>query len=470
MNSSPETPTVPDENTPLPWYRGVPRYAWVVLLISAMGWAFDTMDQNLFNQLRPLSVREIMTPAFAHAAPGALDAAVKGMGGNLTAVFLIGWATGGFVFGIVGDRLGRTRTMVITIFIYAIFTGLNGLAHTPFEYGLCRFLTALGVGGEFAAGTALVAESWPARSRPTALAALQASSALGNIVAAFIALSLANAGWRWAYAVGALPALLVLWIRSSVKEPESWVRAKAHAKAMGTMDELGNVADLATDAVLRRNTIAGVLMAAAGVGGVWGVGFFLPDLIQSTMKPLVQHYPEVLAIADPALQKKTVSAILQSLSSKISIIQQIGAFIGMFSYAPLSQRFGRRPALLVFFILAFIAVQAAFFGIRDIRSACLLAFPLGVFALAPFGAYAVYFPELYPTRLRSTGIGFCYNGARLVAAAAPLILGQLASHFAKPGDDSAGLRTAASIVACVYVLGIAGVALAPETRGRPLPE
>ena len=451
----------------LPWYRGVPRYAWIVLMISALGWLFDTMDQNLFNQVRALSLREILAPDYA---PAALDAAVKSWGGTLTAIFLIGWAAGGFVFGVLGDRLGRTRTMVITIFIYAIFTGLNGLAHTPWQYALCRFLTALGVGGEFAAGTALVAETWPARSRPSALGALQASSAVGNIFAALIALALANAGWRWAYAVGALPALLVLWIRRNVREPERWQQAKERAAAKGNPAEMGNIGELFSNPRWRRNTIAGVLMAAAGVGGVWGVGFFLTDLIQSVMRPIVMHSPEILAIADPGLQKKAVSAALQTLSSKVSIIQQVGAFIGMLSYAPISQKIGRRPALFIAFILAFCAVQAAFHGIHDVPSAYLYALPLGICALAPFAAYAVYFPELFPTRLRSTGIGVCYNGARLLAAGAPLLLGQLAQRFAVAGDDTAGLRIAASVVACIYVLGFAGLALAPETQGQPLPE
>ncbi len=454
----------------LSWYRGIPRYAWLVLLVAALGWLFDTMDQNLFNQVRNRSLNEILQPAYLHAAQGALDAAVKSWAGTLTSIFLIGWAVGGFVFGILGDRLGRTRTMVITICIYAVFTGLNGLAQTPWQYALCRFLTALGVGGEFAAGTALVAETWPARSRPMALGALQSSSAIGNIFAALIALNLAGAGWRLAYAVGAVPALLVLWIRSAVREPIPWQEARARAIATGNAAELGNIGELLGDPRWRRNTVAGVLMAAAGVGGMWGVGFFLPDLIQSALKPAVMRSPELIAMADPVARAKAASAVLQALSSKISIIQQVGAFIGMFSFAPISQRVGRRPALCVFFILAFFAVQAAFRWVHDVQSACLLALPLGIFALAPFAAYAVYFPELYPTRLRSTGIGFCYNGARLLAAAAPFALGQLAHRFAVAGDDSAGLRTAASIVAFVYVLGFIGLIFAPETRGKPLPE
>lgn len=470
MNSPTDNSAALDTDANLPWYRGVPRYAWVVFAISALGWLFDTMDQNLFNQLRIRSLREILGPDYLHTAPKVFEAAVSSKAGTLTAIFLIGWAVGGFVFGVLGDRLGRTRTMVITIFIYAVFTGLNGLVHTEWQYALCRFLTALGVGGEFAAGTALVAETWPTRSRASALGALQASSALGNIFAALIALWLANAGWRWAYAVGALPAILVLYIRRNVKEPEKWQEAHDHAKKTGNTGELGNIGELFGDPRWRRNTIAGVLIAAAGVGGLWGVGFFLNDLVQKTMRPIVENYPAILAISNPNLHKESVNALLQTIGSKVSIAQQLGAFIGMMSFAPVSQRLGRKPALAIFFVLSFLAVQATFHFLHDVQSAYLLAFTLGVCALAPFAAYAIYFPELYPTRLRATGIGFCYNGARLIAAAAPALLGTLASKFAVAGDDTAGLRTAASIVACVYVLGFIGLVFAPETKGKPLPE
>ncbi len=453
MNPPNDPVSAIDPDARLPWYRGIPRYAWIVLLISALGWLFDTMDQHLFNLVRSSSLTEILMPQYVHAAKGELEAAVSGWAGTMTAIFLLGWATGGFVFGVLGDRLGRTRTMVITICIYALFTGLNGLVHNPFEYGLCRFLTALGVGGEFAAGTALVAEVWPQRSRAMALGALQSSSAIGNIMAAFITIALSNLGWRWSFAVGAIPALLVLWIRKNVKEPERWEQAKKLALATGKPEEMGNLAELFGSPRWRKNTIAGILLAAAGVGGVWGVGFFLPDLVGIVLKPFATSAPA-----------------MQTLKSQISIVQQLGAFCGMFCYAPISQKIGRRPALLIFFILAFIAVQAAFGGIHDVQSAYLLAFPLGFCALAPFAAYAVYFPELFPTRLRSTGVGFCYNGARVAAAGAPFLLGSLTKHFAVVGDPAGGFRKAASIVACVYVLGLVGLMLAPETKGQPLPD
>lgn len=437
-----------DERT-LRWYQGVSPYAWTVLAIAAMGWLFDTMDQNIFNLVRVSSLRDILRGSVPDES---LNAAAKQLGGEITAIFLLGWAAGGFLFGMIGDRLGRARTMALTILIYAAFTGLTGLTHTPLAYGFCRFMTALGVGGEFAAGAALVAEVFPNRSRAMALGTLQALSAVGNMMAALVTLSLAeiDQSWRWAYAVGALPAVLVFFIRRVVREPEQWVEAQREAKAAS--QEIGTIPGLFRDPVLRRNTIAGTLLAIAGVGGLWGVGFWSPDLI------------------DVAFSQYGLSpAEMTRTKSYMFLLQQLGALFGMFGYTALSERTGRRPALLVAFVLAFFAVQGFFRFVHDPQTAYLCAPVLGFCTLAPFAAYAVFFPELFPTRLRATGTGFCYNCARIVAAAAPFTLGTLARNFDIPADPAAGLRTAASIVAFVYVVGLVGLFFAPETGGKPLP-
>ena len=200
--------------TPQPWFRGVPRYAWIVLALAALGWLFDTMDQNIFTLVRQPAVTSLLFPGIAaRALTTAQQATAVTYGGWMTSIFLIGWAVGGLLFGSLGDRLGRSRTMMITILVYALFTGLSGLAHTIPMFGLFRFLTALGVGGEWAAGAAIVAETFPARSRGRALGLLQALSAFGNMMAAIVTLtipvlvghfSLTGENWRWAFAVGAL--------------------------------------------------------------------------------------------------------------------------------------------------------------------------------------------------------------------------------------------------------------------------
>ena len=423
----------------------MPRYAWIVLGVSALGWLFDTMDQNLFNMVRQASLKDLLGPT-------ATKADISHWSGVLTSVFLIGWALGGFIFGALGDRLGRAKTMALTVLIYAGFTGLNGLVQDPITYAICRFFTALGVGGEFAAGAALVAEVFPSRSRPMALGTLQALSAVGNMMAAGITLTLSEAGpgyWRIAFFLGVLPAILVFFIRRVVKEPESWSEAKEKARQENLA--IGSIPALFANPELRRRTIAGTLLAAAGVGGLWGVGVWLPDLIG-------------LAFPD-----KT-GADLTRMKGYVGLAQQSGALLGMLAFAPISERIGRRPAILGALILGFCAVQAAFRFIHDTPTAFLFAFTLGLFAYAPFCAFAVYFPELFPTRLRTTGVGFCYNSARIVAAIAPFTLGNLATHYDNPTIPGSGLRVAASIVAFVYVLGLVGLIFAPETKGKPLPE
>jgi MFS family permease len=434
----------------LRWYQGLPRYAWLVLLIAALGWLFDTMDGNLFNLVAQRSIRELLAGTVPEAD---LQNAVNSWRGWITSVFLLGWAVGGFVFGILGDRLGRTRTLVITILIYSLFTGLSGLAQSVQQYMAFRFLTALGVGGEFAAGVALVAEVFPDRSRPMALGTLQALSAIGNMTAAVIVFFVGDFNWRTVFFIGAVPALLVVWIRRAVKEPEKWQRAKEEATTDGARKELGNIAELWHDPVLRRNTIAGVLLAVAGVGGLWGVGFWLKDLLDIAYAPL-----------------NLSPAERSNYGTLAFFVQQIGAFFGMFAYAILSERIGRRPSLLLFILLAFAAVQGTFWSVNSFATAMVWAPILGFCALAPFSAYCVYFPELYPTRLRATGVGFCYNCARVLAAVAPITLGSLAGRFAAEHGAETGFRMAASVVACVYVTGLIALAFAPETKGRPLPE
>lgn len=439
------------------WFQGVPRYAWIVLLVAALGWLFDTMDQNLFTLVRNTALTSLMFPGVAASAITKGQAAlVNQNGANMTAIFLLGWAAGGLLFGVLGDRLGRTRTMMITILIYATFTGLSGLTNSVPAFGLFRFLTGLGVGGEWAAGAALVSEVFPSRSRPMALGLLQSLSAVGNMLAAIINLLLNSihiAGdiWRWAFAIGTLPALVVLWIRLSIREPEPWQQAKREAESSGSK-ELGGIGQLFAEPALRRNTIGATLMAAAGVGGLWGIGVFTPELVKVVLEPL--H------LSSSALGKNV---------SYVFMVQQMGGFLGMYSYAFFAEKTTRRVSLAVFFVLAFCAVQCMFWLAHDLRSLLVLAPILGFCTLGPFAAYTVYFPELFPTRLRATGCGFCYNCARLLAATAPFALGGLAKHFADKDHPDIGLRIAASLVALIYCVGFVGIAIAPETKGKPFP-
>jgi MFS family permease len=431
-----EGSTIAVERATQPWYRGLERYCWVVLVIAGLGWMFDTMDQNLFTLVRESSLKELNAPDYA--------------AGLITSIFLIGWSVGGFLFGILGDRLGRVRTMIVTILIYAIFTGLSGLATSWQMYAAARFLTALGVGGEWAAGASLVAETFPPRSRAMALGLLQALSAIGNMGAALITLSMSDISvqWRWAYFIGAAPALLVFWIGTAVKEPAAWREAKASA-ALGR--ELGSIGQLFTNRILRRRTIAATLLATAGVGSLWGIAYFSPALIRSEL-----------------ISAKASGAQITRAISLMFLVQQAGAFFGAYMFAILAARLGRRFTFILCFAAAWIAILAFFWLIQGSGAGAfgrgmILAPIMGFCTLAPFAGYTVYFPELFPTRLRATGCGFCYNAARVLAASAPYALGSLQKSLG-------GYAQAASVVSAVLLFGVAGAIIGPETNGKPLPE
>ena len=274
-----------------PWYRSLTKYHWFVLIVAALGWLFDTMDQQLFNLARKPAIE-----ALIHARaidPTRAKTLVSNYAGYATSIFMVGWALGGLFFGILGDRIGRARTMLITILVYSVFTGLSALSVGFWDFSLYRFLTGLGVGGEFAVGVALVAEVMPDRARPFALGWLQASSAIGNMTAAGVAIVLGRLeesgavgnAWRWMFVVGTLPALLAVLIRRRLKEPDRW---KAVARAEGPAGEpdrrLGSLSELFGDPRWRKNAIVGMILGFSGVVGLWGIGFFSFDLIRSVFQ------------------------------------------------------------------------------------------------------------------------------------------------------------------------------------------
>lgn len=464
-----------------PWYRELNRYHWFVFVVAALGWLFDTMDQQLFTLARPLAMKDliVLTESETVAAkeqgakPGetekevedrvakALGAKQKAYGGYATSIFLIGWATGGLIFGVLGDRWGRVKTMLATIIVYSIFTGLSALSTDFWTFSILRFLTGLGVGGEFAVGISLVAEVMPSRARPHALGLLQALSAVGNITAALI--GMAGTGWKTMFIIGTAPALLSLVVRRRLKEPEKWQSVSA---TDGVAKQLGSYSELFGDPILRYRAIVGLLLASAGVIGLWGIGFFTPDLQREVFTPVFKAE----GLEGPALDAK-----LKFWSGITSLVLNIGAFFGIYMYSHLSQYLGRRPTFALCFVGAMFSTMNVFWnlgkfnGVYDIFWMVPI---MGFFQLSIFGGYAVYFPELFPTRLRSTGTSFCYNVGRFVAALGPFTLGKLVgSVYSGPGYEGAtGFRYAGVTMCVIFLIGLIAIPLAPETKGKPLPE
>ncbi|WP_437225343.1 MFS transporter [Planctomicrobium sp. SH661] len=490
-----------------PWYKQLTRYHWFVLVVAALGWLFDCLDQQLFILARPAAMRELI-PESSYSDAKSLDIARRQAGDYATSIFIAGWATGGLFFGMLGDRIGRAKTMVITILLYSLFTGLSSFSQGVWDFSFYRFLTGLGVGGEFAVGVSLVAEVMPTRARPYTLGLLQALSAIGNVSAAFINLGLGVAEeqglvtspWRIMFLIGAVPALLALVIRRNLKEPETWQKA-SHSGA--AKKQLGSYADLFRDPKLRKHALLGLVLGCAGVVGLWSVGFFTPDLIRFVQRKQMatQVYNEQLAIAksendsariihietllasvdnpdaaskfDEATKKEQgslegmINGRLSRWGSYASIAINIGAFFGMFGFGALSQKIGRRPTFALALIAAFISTTCVFWYLKDFWQIWVMVPVMGFCQLSLFAGYAIYFPELFPTRLRSTGTSFCYNVGRFVAAFGPLVKAQLEKGFA---DTAEPLRYAGVTMSLVFLIGLFVLPFLPETMNKPLPE
>lgn len=444
----------------LPWYRELNRYHWFVLIVAALGWLFDCLDQQLFILARQPAMKDLL-----HVSnPAELKAAVDAYAGYATSIFLLGWASGGLLFGVLGDRIGRAKTMLITILLYSLFTGLSAFSVTFWDFALYRFLTGLGVGGEFAVGVALVAEVMPERARPYALSLLQALSAIGNVTAALLNMTmgalvergLVESVWRPLFIVGAVPALLALVIRRRLKEPQRW-QSVSHQGAAAR--QLGSYRALFSDARWRKHALIGLGLAFSGVVGLWAVGFFTMDLVGNmlTKRFAAAGLPENEVVGRVAFWKGITSLMING-----------GAFLGMYSFGIVTQRIGRKPAFAISFVAAMLSTAAVFAFLNEFWQIFVLVPIMGFCQLSLFAGYAIYFPELFPTYLRSTGTSFCYNVDRFVAAIGPTLLALLTTHLFAGTDEP--LRYAGLTMCSIFLVGLLVLPLAPETNGQPLPE
>jgi MFS family permease len=456
-----------------PWWKDLTPYHWFVFAMASLAWLFDCLDQQLFILFRDAALKSLLPP----------DVDAKTYGGYATSIFIAGWATGGLIFGSVGDRIGRGRTLTLTVFLYSLFTGLSALSQNWWDFAFYRFITGLGVGGVFGLAVALIADSLPDRSRTGALGMLQALSAVGNITAGLISMGMANLiasktvqanqAWKYAFLIGAVPAFLCVLIQLRLKEPEKWVKARAEGKTTGV--KFGSYVALLGAGRWRRPALLGMMLCITGVIGLWGIGFFSPELVGDV---LTQN------LKAKGVDDTKIASQVSYYRGVNSIVQNLGAFFGMLAFTFLAQRTGRKPAFVVAFMGAFLATVAYFRIFNGVEHIWLSAV-MGFFQLALFAGFAIYLPELFPTSLRSTGTSFCYNVGRFLAATGPITLGVLQESLKKSaiaklpeGADAlsqsiakvGAFRDACTWVSVIFLIGIVVVFAMPETKGKPLPE
>jgi MFS family permease len=471
------------------WWSQLGPYQRLVFTVATLAWLFDCLDQQLFNLARSPAMKSLLGDQQTINLFGKIPIAA---GALATSIFVIGWATGGMIFGSLGDRYGRAKMLSITVLLYSIATGLSALSVSFTDFAVYRFLTGLGVGGVFGLAVALVADTVPGHIRPRALGVLQSFSAVGNVAAGFIGLTIALTAigendnyWKWLFVIGALPAFLVATIQLRMKEPDSWRESRDRAISQGKRS--GSYRDLFGHATWRKHALLGMILSCAGVIGLWGIGVFSSDLVGDIV---THNFTQAGAAVEDINKGKQLWMSLNLLTFNV------GAFAGMLIFTRVAVSLGRKKAFLMFFAGSLVVTIFVFqmIGKLNGRWDILWMAPLmGFFHLSVFAGFSIYLPELFPTRLRATGVSFCYNVGRYLAALGPFTLGALAAKFGKEAQDAAvagaapgieapalaalksaakidAFRDAASWMCLIFLLGIIVLPFLPETKDQPLPE
>lgn len=434
------TPRIPASSNPAeagivpPSVRPDNKRLFAVLLAAFLGWMFDGMEMGIF----PLIARPALLQMQTAAGLPLTDAFVGRWMGMVTAAFLVGAAFGGVLFGWLGDKIGRVRAMAASILVYSVFTGLIYFATEPWHLGVCRFVAALGMGGEWSLGVALVMEVWPERHRPLMAGVIGAAANVGYLIISGLGMffTITIESWRWVALVGAAPAGLTFLIRLFVPESEKWRHAVTSSPA-----RTRPLREIFSPPLLKWTLIATALSSVALIG-TWGSVQWLPlwaDKMAGAANPMAKAYTQALSAA---------GAIVGCL---------LGAWIGGF--------FSRRTMYFALCLTSLLSCAWIFRGIDSYGPLfLLLAFLVGAFTATFYGWLPLYLPELFPTRVRATGQGLSFNAGRILAAVGALQMGALMQTF------HGSYAQAGAIISLVYVVGLLIIWLAPETKGKPLPE
>jgi MFS family permease len=389
---------------------------------------FDGVEQGVF----PLVARPALQDLLGVDADGLIGPWM----GYITALFLLGAACGGLCFGWLGDRVGRVRAMMLSILAYSLFTGMCYFVRAPWELGLFRFLAAVGMGGEWSLGVALVMECWPEASRPTLAGVIGAAANVGFGILGVLGIlfHVTRGSWRWVMLAGAAPAFLALFIARYVPESERWKHAIKGAPSQPFREIFSRA--------LAGRTFLGLLFASIALIGTWGSVQWLPSW------------------ADQLTQGNVNNA-----KGLTQVLVAAGAVLGCFIGPWIGRLMGRRPAYFVLCLGSLLACACLFRAVHQYGLTFLfMVFLVGTTTGSFYGWLPLYLPELFPTKVRATGQGLAYNSGRILAAVGAVQMGYLLRFY------EGSYAKAGAAITLVYALGLVCIWLAPETKGQPLPD
>jgi MFS family permease len=401
-------------------------------LAARLGWMFDGLDMHLYTLVAAPFVAQLLVISDTH------DPQVGWYSSLIQAAFLLGWALGGGFFGRLGDRMGRSRALSLTILTYALFTGLSSLAQTWWQLLILRFLAALGIGGEWAVGASLLSETWPRRWRPWIAATLQTGVNVGVLLSSITTFLLAGWSPRVVFLVGVLPALLVVWIRREVPESEEWHRARELVSGVHP-----RIRDL-FQAGLRPLTCLLIVVCATSLTAHWAFMFWYQQHLR--------NLPDLIAWSEEAKSR--------FVSVAMSIVM-VASIVGNFAAAWLARRIGYRLAI-AFLSLGYFAMMVGTYAAPRDHVQLMVMLPIISLCSGLFALFTMYLPPLFPTLLPTTGAGFCYNIGRIVAAVATVGFGLMSTA----GDHRTALLTAGILFLPAGLLSFRLPELADQGVGR----
>jgi SHS family sialic acid transporter-like MFS transporter len=437
---------------------------YAVLIAAALGWMFDGLEMGLF----PLIARPALQFMQASQGVAITDSFVGQWMGYVTAAFLLGAAAGGVIFGWLGDRIGRVRAMALSVLFYSLFTGLVYFATEPWHLLVTRFVAALGMGGEWSLGVALVMEAWPEKHRPLMAGVIGAAANVGYLMIAVVGMvfTVTTDSWRWVALVGAAPAVLTIAILYFVPESERWKEAQKTSNAQPLREVLRPP--------LLKATALATLFASVALIGTWGSVQWLPLWADqmAQVQSVAAARAELKAPVAPAGSASETAVLARAKDLKDNYAKAhtlgasaLGAIFGCLFGAWMGGRFGRRPAYFLLCLASLLSCAWLFRGISTYDTPfLLLTFVVGGASAAFYGWLPLYLPELFPTRVRATGQGLSFNAGRILAAVGAVQMGSLMGFF------KGSYAQAGAVITLVYLIGMFVIWLAPETKGRPLPE